>query len=474
MAPRYSTIAVIGSGPAGISALKALHDEKAFETVRAFERRDGPGGTWNYDATPQPFPGTYSSTDILAQKPSTFPQTTVPPIPADATIPTAMYGWLDTNVPAELMAFTHTPLPEVNSPISTERYGVGNATRPYHAVAQYLLDLVEKYRGQISFNTTVVSVEKTESSKWRLTLRQPEIDGSAARDLWWQEEFDAVVIATGQYNMPFLPKIPGLDEAVKTHPEALEHVNAFRSPAHYAGKKVVVLGGSFSAGDVVGDTHTVVRAPLYVSQSSHSPYITHIWNLENVELKPTISRIEGRESSKLRITFSDGSQLEDVDKIIFATGYRLSFPFLSPKPVLIADRLPGIYQHVFKIGDPSLAVLGLVRAPLLFRMIEYEAVAVARYYAGRGGELPSQGEQERWETEQVRLKGDAYKFHDLTWEMKEHMHFLRDLAGAPEAGTDGYALPHVAEEWLEKAFSVFQLKNDYWGTVRRQEMGVKI
>ncbi|KAL4765388.1 uncharacterized protein BDW70DRAFT_127627 [Aspergillus foveolatus] len=468
--PRYPTVAIIGAGPAGISALRALHDEKVFDKIRVFERRDRPGGTWNYDETPQRFPGTYPGTasPVQGQKPSTFPQRTTPACPPDDTMPTAMYGWLDTNVPADLMAFTHTPLPEENSSKSVERYGDGNATRPWYTVARYLLELVEGLQGSISFETTVVSVEKTWSGKWRLTLRRPEAVEGATRDLWWQEEFDAVIVATGQYSEPFLPKIPGLDRVVKTHPETLEHVNAFRSREQYASKRVVVVGGSFSASDAVGDIYMLVRGPLYVSQSSHSPYITETWNLPNVEVRPTISQIEGQDRTKLKLTFSDGSKLDDVDKLIFATGYRFSFPFLSHQPVIKADRVPGTYQHVFKIGDPSLAFLGLVRAPLLFRMMEYEAVAVARYYAGHGGELPSKGDQESWEAEQVKLKGDTYKFHDVTTEMREHMDFLRDLAGPPAAGTDAYELPQVPDVWLEKSFSVFRLKNEYWGRVRRE------
>ncbi|KAL4945469.1 hypothetical protein BDV06DRAFT_31526 [Aspergillus oleicola] len=476
MPPRYPTVAIIGTGPAGISALKALVDEKAFKQIRVFERRDKPGGTWNYDEIPQRFPGTDLNPTInqslMTVVPSTFPTTTSPAAPADATMQTAMYSWLDTNVPAELMAFTHRAFPGVDScsSLSVERYGDGNATRPWTVVSRYLLDLVKGYRGFIEFNTTVTSVEKTDSGNWRLTLRRPETHlqrQAEAGDLWWQEEFDAVIVATGQYNVPYLPKIPGLDEAVKTHPEALEHGNAFRSPAHYAGKRVVVLGGSFSASDVVGDIYKFVQGPLYVSQGSHSPYINEIWHLPNVEKKPTVSQIQNT-GPKLSLTFSDGSQLGNVDKVIFATGYRLSFPFLTPEPILSADRIPGIYQHIVKIGDPSLSVLGLVRAPLLFRMLEYEAVAVARYYAGHGRELPPQEDQEEWEAEQVQLKGDSYKFHDVTGEMREHMEFLRDLAGPPAAGTDGYELPLVADEWLEKCFSVFQLKDEYWGRVRRE------
>ncbi|KAL4992590.1 hypothetical protein BDW68DRAFT_52243 [Aspergillus falconensis] len=113
-----------------------------------------------------------------------------------------------------------------------------------------------------------------------------------------------------------------------SHPGTLELVNAFRSREQYAGKRVVVLGGSFSASDAVGDIYMLVQSPLYVSQSSHSPYITEIWNLPKVEVKPTIIHIEGQDRSKLKLTFSDGSQLEDVDKLISATGYRFFIPVL--------------------------------------------------------------------------------------------------------------------------------------------------
>jgi hypothetical protein len=37
-----------------------------------------------------------------------------------------------------------------------------------------------------------------------------------------------------------------------------------------------------------------------------------------------------------------------------------------------------------KIGDPSLALVGQVRAAISFRVYEYQSIAVARYFAGRG------------------------------------------------------------------------------------------
>jgi NADPH-dependent glutamate synthase beta subunit-like oxidoreductase len=40
------SVAVIGAGPSGLSAVKALDEEKTFDTIRVFERRDQVGGTW--------------------------------------------------------------------------------------------------------------------------------------------------------------------------------------------------------------------------------------------------------------------------------------------------------------------------------------------------------------------------------------------------------------------------------------------
>lgn len=58
--------------------------------------------------------------------------------------------------------------------------------------------------------------------------------------------------------------------------------------------------------------------------------------------------------------FQDGTSINGVDKIIFATGYKLSYLFLPFEAVTPQNRLAGFYQHIFRIGDPSLAVIGQV------------------------------------------------------------------------------------------------------------------
>src|SRR6187402_1709987 len=46
MAP-IKSIAIIGAGPAGAIALDALAQEKEFDSIRVFERREKAGGCWS-------------------------------------------------------------------------------------------------------------------------------------------------------------------------------------------------------------------------------------------------------------------------------------------------------------------------------------------------------------------------------------------------------------------------------------------
>ncbi|KAL1879053.1 hypothetical protein Plec18167_004350 [Paecilomyces lecythidis] len=468
MGPRYRTVAVIGTGPSGFSAVRALDQEKIFDTIRVFERRDRVGGTWNYDPTPDVFPSLGDSNTSQKAKsiPTRFPQFT-PPAAEDTTARTGIYEGLDSNVGAKVMAFTHTPLPEINSPLSIERLGNSNPTRPFPVVAQWLEDLFHDYLHLISFNTTVEKVEKV-GDKWTVTLRRKgQLRHGQVQDYWWQEKFDAIVVASGHYNVPFIPDVPGLEEASKAHPNHFEHSKSYRSQNDYIGKKVVVVGGNVSAADVVSEIYPLVKGPLYLSQRGKNEALQAAWELPNVEAKPQIKNIETIPTG-INVEFTDGSKVDNVDKVIFGTGFRASYPFLTPDPVTPNNRLAGFYQHIFKVGDPSLAIVGQVRAGISFRVYEYQAVAVARYFAGRGKSLPSLQEQDLWEVKRVQYKGPSTNFHEVKPDFKEYFDFLVGLAGPPAPESEAYELPPWDDKWAELAFAVLPLKEKYWKSVRER------
>jgi hypothetical protein len=211
---------------------------------------------------------------------------------------------------------------------------------------------------------------------------------------------------------------------------------------------------------------SIVREPLYLSQRGRNEAFNSLWGLDGLAIKPQIRRISANNGGT--IEFEDGSTVENFDKLIFATGYRLSYPFLSPEPVTPQNRLAGFYEHIWNIEDPSLAVVGQVKAALSFRVYEYQAVAVARVLAGRA-KLPRKEAQQDWEAKRLLYKGPTNNFHEIKPDFKEYFNFLRELAGKPADGTKGYELPAWEDNWAELGFAALALKDKYWKSLNKTE-----
>lgn len=265
-----------------------------------------------------------------------------------------------------------------------------------------------------------------------------------------------MIIASGHYGIQSIPSIQGLAEFQQKYPGRLEHSKAFRNASDYVNKHVVVVGGNVSASDLVIDLHNIVKGQLQLSQRGSNPALENVWKLPNVKVRPQVARLSTEDNGTVH--FSDGTKVSDVDKILFATGYRLSYPFLNPEAVTPSNRLAGFYQHVFQISDPSLAVVGQVRAALSFRVYEYQAVAVARYFAGRAT-LPSVDAQKAWEKKRLAYKGETSLFHEIAPDFKEYFNELRYISGRPAKESNAYDLPLFEESWPEEGFAVLALKD---------------
>jgi Flavin-binding monooxygenase-like len=64
------------------------------------------------------------------------------------------------------------------------------------------------------------------------------------------------------------------------------------------------------------------------------------------------------------VHFQDGSYLEDIDHIIFGTGYSWTLPFL-PTMEIRNNRIPRLYLHVFPMdeAEDGLVFVGAVSLP---------------------------------------------------------------------------------------------------------------
>lgn len=470
MAPApYRRVAVIGAGPSGIAVARALQQEGNFECIRVYERKHSVGGLWLYDPSPESFEPTAASAEEKLPVPAGLSPGRSPcPAPRAPRkrpgMASAAYDTLDTNAGARTMAFTHTEFPTVNSAGSIRRLGAGNDTRPRAVVLQYLEEQAEPLRDLISCSTHVERVENQSMDKgaWVLTLRQ---ENSLGDDLWHQVIFDAVVVASGHFNVGNVPRIDGLLSTWAAIPDAFEHSKSFRSPDNYVHKRVVVVGGGVSAAELVEYLHNVVTPPLYVSRRTDVDLLAGAWKIPHVEQKPIIRHIisDKNPGTGVTIAFSDGSVVSGINKVIFATGYRLSYPFLESCTITPENRLAGFYQHIFCIKDPSICMVGQVDAAISLRVFEYQAVAVARFLAGRASRpLPSRRDQEAWETSRLAARGNSQHFHEIRPDLAEYYDWLRRFAGPPCRESMAYDLPPFEADWAEDDLKVILAKGKYW------------
>lgn len=131
------------------------------------------------------------------------------------------------------MEFSQEPIPARRSDHSISLHGNDTPFRSHHVIRQYVEDLVNRkgYQDFVEYNTTVELVEK-DGEEWRLVLRK----SGERHDYWWEERFDAVVVANGHFSVPYVPSIRGLEEFAELHPGSVEHSKAYRGREKYRGK----------------------------------------------------------------------------------------------------------------------------------------------------------------------------------------------------------------------------------------------
>jgi putative flavoprotein involved in K+ transport len=242
-------------------------------------------------------------------------------------------------------------------------------------VIAYLEHYAEAFALPIAFDNEVEKLERDSDARFRLQTRERTIIA------------DQVVVATGPFQTPFVPKLAErLDAAVFQ-----THAVGYRRPSDVPAGRVVVVGGGNTGYQIAKElsaTHTVVlsigsqQKPLPQRLLGRDLFWwltkTHILdqNVESrlgrklktrgdtligsrpaemakrygVELRQRLTEVAGR-----RARFEDGSERE-VDAIVWATGYRPDFSWIA-LPIFDGDGRP---RHRRGVTDvPGLYFLGL-------------------------------------------------------------------------------------------------------------------
>ncbi len=349
---------MIGAGPSGLSALKALSD--AGISVDCFELSDRVGGNWVF----QNKNGVSSA-----------------------------YRSLHINTSKRRTEFSDFPMPD--------HY----PDYPRHdLMASYFEAYVKKFRLArfIQFQTGVESADPLPDGTWQVKLTNGRT-----------ESYQALVVANGHHWDPRLPDppAPGQFDGITFHSH---HYLDPTAPYDLQNKNVVVVGLGNSAVDIAcelshagnaGKVFLSVRRGAYIlpkylfgkpidaglSLPAWIPFrrslitllfSTLVGRMERFGLpkpdhrlleahptvsselltrlgsgdvipKPPIQRFSGK-----NIEFSDGS-VEPIDAVIYCTGYRVSFPFLAPDLLAPVENKLELFHRVVHPDISNLFFIGL-------------------------------------------------------------------------------------------------------------------
>ncbi|MBF6078957.1 flavin-containing monooxygenase [Nocardia beijingensis] len=438
-------VCVIGAGPSGITAAKRLNDYGI--PFDCYEASDEVGGNW-YFKNPNGMSACYQSLHIDTSK--------------------------------FRLAFEDYPAPDEWPDF------------PHHSqLFQYFRDYVDHFgiRDRILFNTKVTAAERDADGRWVITTS----DGST-------KDYDALIVCNGHHWDPRLPDYPGEFDGTLLHSHAY---NDPFDPVDMRGKRVVVVGMGNSGLDIASElSQRFIAAKLYVSarrgvwvlpkyvngkvgdkrsmprwmppklglklkqrfvrkfrgnmedyglpKPDHLPFEAHPSASEeflhragcgDVTFKPAITALEGP-----RVRFADGSA-EEVDVIVCATGYRISFPFFSdPELLPDADNRFPLFKQMVKPGIDNLFFLGLAQPlPTLVNFAEQQSKLVAAYLTGRYHLPPAEEMRAAMRSAESARSGRYYDSprHTIQIEFEPYVRDMqRELArGAKRAAAAGNALP---------------------------------
>ncbi|KAI7906365.1 uncharacterized protein BX663DRAFT_496156 [Cokeromyces recurvatus] len=393
-------------------------------------------------------------------EPPPFPSTNA--LKVDTTLSTKkqiyspIYANLHTNLPHSVMSFQDVPFPP------------GTPFFPSHnLVLDYLnqLSIKENLVSWIRFSTLVKRVE-FENDHWKVSSEScgDKKDGVCTT----VEEFDAVVVATGHYTVPYIPNIPGLTELYENKRIQLLHSRDYRRPEDFKDKTILVVGGGSSAIDIVRETSQVakriyqsIRTETELARQAVEQYPPH-----TVHQVGLIERIVHTKVSSW-IELSTQESLKDVDIIIFGTGYLYSFPFLPFQEgnlIKTGQTVHHLDHFMFYQKNPTLCFLGLPIRIVPFPLMQRQSIVMARYWSGKIPMLPA-NDNRTHDDDDSRIDfimGVAREF-EYNERLGAWAEGIMDPKQFEQWHSNHPLTGRLSEQWKELRKNALKLRKDYLG-----------
>ncbi|KFM81852.1 Dimethylaniline monooxygenase [N-oxide-forming] 5, partial [Stegodyphus mimosarum] len=306
-----------------------------------------------------------------------------------------------------------------------------------------------------------------------------------------QDVFDGVMVCAGHHVFPIIPKFQG-QEKFKGR---IIHTHSYKKPNGYDDKKVLVIGVGNSGGDVAVELSSIA-SQVYLSTRrgawiihrvgpkgrpfdlwlmkrffniffNHAPYpivcyvaereINNRFDHELYRLKPehhifgqhpmvndalpnrilsgTVQvRGDVKEFTAKGVIFEGENEEVAVDEVVLATGYKITFPFLSTDIVWVEDNKVELYKFAIppKLKHKTLIVIGLGQpvGPLM-PISELQSRVFALHMSGKI-QLPSEEEMMediRKKDKEMRKRYFGGPRHTIQMDWINFMDELAELAG---------------------------------------------
>ena len=188
------------------------------------------------------------------------------------------------------------------------------------------------------------------------------------------ERFTHVIVAVGIFHSPYSLPIPGLLK----FPGRILHSHSFREAAEFRGQRILVIGLSYSGEDVALMTLKYGAKSVVICGRATRGLI---WP-NGVEERVMVESFDGSIAR-----FQDGSTGE-FDVVIFCTGYKARFPFLSNYLSLSIPEnsyYPNLYKGILWAhgGNNKLLYLGMQNQLYTLNMFDAQALWAVKYIMGK-------------------------------------------------------------------------------------------
>ncbi|XP_043346852.1 dimethylaniline monooxygenase [N-oxide-forming] 3-like isoform X3 [Dermochelys coriacea] len=398
-------VAIIGAGLSGLASIKCCLDEGLEPTC--FERSDDIGGLWKFAEHAEE---------------------------GRASI----YHSVFTNSCKEMMCFPDFPFPD-DFPNYMHNSKVQEYIRMYakhFALVRY-----------IKFKTMVSSIKKrpdfSVTGQWDVVTKRDGKEESAV--------FDALMVCSGHHVYPHFPAdcFPGLNKFKGNY----FHSREYKEPQKFKGKRVLVIGLGNTGSDIAVEL-SHMASQVYLSSRSGSWVMSRVWDSgypwdmltltrfetflrdalptaisdwlyvrrmnrwfkhENYGLMPlnrtsrkepvfnddlpsritcgtVVVKPNVKEFTETSAIFQDGTVQENVDFVIFATGYSYSYPFMEDNTIIkCRDNEVTLYKGILppRLEKPTMAVIGLIQSlGAIIPTADLQARWAIRVFKGMGRAIP--------------------------------------------------------------------------------------